>query len=63
MSAETLLTAARRLVRFLDVNNLQDGGLITNDTLRAHEELRKQVEQEMERQKKDAAQPESGRVG
>ena len=32
MSDETLLSAARRLVRFVRINNERDGGLISNET-------------------------------
>jgi hypothetical protein len=42
MAQETLLTAARRLVRFLNID-LQRGGLITEETEKAITTLDKQV--------------------
>ena len=52
MSDESLLTAARRVVRFVDINAIKDGGLITNETLHAVETLRQQVQIETDRQAK-----------
>lgn len=49
---ETLHTAARRLVRFLE-SDLAKGGLVREDTEQALATLRIQVEKETERQKKE----------
>lgn len=43
MSEETLLTAARRLVRFLMIDNQSGGGLISIETTQAGETLDKMV--------------------
>jgi hypothetical protein len=45
MSEETLLTAARRVVRFFNIDQ-QHGGLVSIDTLRAVETLDVQVSRE-----------------
>ena len=52
MSDETVFTAARRLVRFLEID-LQKGGLIKEETEQALHTLRIQVEKETARQKKE----------
>ena len=41
---EDILTAARRVMRLVSVNITHDGGLLTIDTIRANEELRRQIE-------------------
>lgn len=46
MSDETLLSAARRLLRFIRINNERDGGLISNDTSNAAEILAQMIEKE-----------------
>ena len=43
MSAETLLTAARRVVRFVRGDDAAHGGLLSLDTIRAAETLDRQV--------------------
>ena len=53
MSEETLLTAARRLVRFVRVDNGAHGGLISMDTTQAVETLAIQVQQETARLKRE----------
>jgi hypothetical protein len=50
VSEETLLTAARRVVRFFNIDQ-QHGGLVSIDTLRAVETLDVQVSREAERLK------------
>lgn len=42
MSEETLLSAARRVVRFLRIDEVH-GGLLNNETVRAADTLDKQV--------------------
>lgn len=42
MAEETLLTAARRVVRFLRIDEVH-GGLLNNETVRAADTLDKQV--------------------
>ena len=44
MSAETLLTAARRIVRFVRIDDHREGGLLSLDTIKASETLAMQVE-------------------
>ncbi len=43
---ETLLTAARRVVRFFNIDNTSGGGLISVDTSTAVETLDKMVRQQ-----------------
>lgn len=43
MAEETLLTAARRVVRFFNIDNTSGGGLISIDTTTAVETLDKMV--------------------
>lgn len=50
MADETLLTAARRIVRFVRIDDAH-GGLLSNDTVRALDTLDKQVRLEDARQK------------
>jgi hypothetical protein len=52
MSEETLFTAARRLVRFIRVDDERDGGLLSKETIIANETLARMVEKE-ERRLKD----------
>jgi hypothetical protein len=47
MSEETLLTAARRVVRFVRIDETH-GGLLSLDTVKAIETLDKQVRREAE---------------
>lgn len=48
---ETLLTAARRVVRFFNIDNTLGGGLISVDTSTAVETLDKMVRQQDARDK------------
>ena len=54
MSEETLLSAARRVVRFFRIDEAH-GGLTSRDTLWAMDQLALQVEKEAERQKQAVA--------
>lgn len=51
MSEETLFTAARRLMRFVNVDLNHNGGLLTEETQKALLDLERQVERENRRQK------------
>lgn len=51
MSEETLVTAARRLVRFVRVDTNTHGGLLSLDTIQAAEVLDMQLTLEAKRQK------------
>ncbi len=53
MSQETLLSAARRLLRLVRINNERDGGLISNDTSSAAEILSRMIEEEDKKAKKE----------
>jgi hypothetical protein len=62
MSEETLVSAARRIVRFIRADDSTHGGLLSLDTIRAAETLAMQVEIEERREKrtdskKEGAQP------
>jgi len=46
VSEETLLSAARRLLRLVRINNERDGGLVSNDTSSAAEILAQMIEKE-----------------
>lgn len=59
---ETLLTAARRAVRFFRID-MDKGGIITVQTQHAIETLDKQVLIEAERQKSADPQAEAGTIG
>lgn len=48
MSEETLLTAARRMVRFVRIDEAQ-GGLTSLETVKANETLARMVEKEEKR--------------
>lgn len=48
MAEETLLTAARRVVRFFNIDNTIGGGLISIETSQAVEALDKQVQLEQQ---------------
>ena len=50
MSAETLLSAARRVVRFTKIDETRGGGLISIDTVKAVQTLDEQVRIESARQ-------------
>lgn len=50
MSEETLLTAARRVVRFFNIDNTRGGGLISIETTTAVETLDKIVQEETVKQ-------------
>jgi hypothetical protein len=52
MSEETLITAARRIVRFIRADDSTHGGLLSLDTIRAAETLAMQVETEERREKR-----------
>jgi hypothetical protein len=43
---ETLLTAAKRVVRFIRVDDEHDGGLLSKATIIANETLAQMIEQE-----------------
>lgn len=43
MSEETLLTAARRVVRFFKIDETRGGGLISTETVKAIDTLNMQV--------------------
>jgi hypothetical protein len=49
---ETLLSAARRVVRFFNID-MNKGGLITEETQQAIEQLDFQVRRETEKQKRE----------
>ena len=51
MSEETILTAARRVVRFFNIDNQGGGGLISIETTQAVETLDKMVRLEDARDK------------
>lgn len=51
MPAETLLSAARRVVREFNIMMNRDGGLVSREIEQAMTQLSMQVEQEMARQK------------
>lgn len=53
MTEETLLSAARRLLRLVRINNERDGGLISNDTSNAAEILSRMIEEEDRKMKKE----------
>ncbi len=53
MTAETLLSAARRLLRLVRINNERDWGLISNDTSSAAEILARMIEEEVKKEKID----------
>lgn len=44
MQEETLLHAAKRVVRFVKINDTKDGGLLTQETVIAVERLRAKIE-------------------
>ena len=46
MSDETLLSASRRLVRFLNIDNNKEGGLIAHETQTALDTLTQQIAHE-----------------
>lgn len=50
MAEETLLTAARRVVRYFNIDNTIGGGLISIETTQAVEALDKQVQLETAKQ-------------
>lgn len=54
MSEETLHSAARRVVRFFNID-MNKGGIITESTQHAIETLDAQVRMETERQKREMA--------
>jgi len=58
MAEETLLSAARRALRFFRIDE-SHGGLTSQDTLIAMDTLGLQIEKETERQKRDAPQEEA----
>lgn len=51
LSDDNLLTAARRLVRFIRVDDQHDGGLLSRQTIQANEMLSRHVEAEEKRLK------------
>jgi len=52
MGEETLVSAARRIVRFIRADDSTHGGLLSLDTIRAAETLAMQVEIEERREKR-----------
>jgi len=48
---ETLLTAAKRIVRFIRADDEHDGGLLSQDTIAANETLAKMIENEEKKAK------------
>ncbi len=60
MSEETLLTAARRVVRFFNIDNTSGGGLISVETSTAVETLDKMVRAEDARQKAERKESADG---
>lgn len=57
---ESLFTAARRIVRFLNID-LNHGGLITEETEKALCTLEREIDKERSRQKASEAQADAGR--
>lgn len=53
LTQDNLLTAARRVVRFFRINNERDGGMISNETTQAVDDLEKHVRQETLRIKRE----------
>jgi hypothetical protein len=51
---ETLLTAAKRIVRFIRVDDEHDGGLLSQQTIIANETLARMIEREETRLKEQA---------
>lgn len=56
MSDETLLTAARRVVRFIRIDDHHNGGLLSIETIQAANTLAQQVDIE-ERRQRDLPSP------
>jgi hypothetical protein len=50
MADETLLTAARRFVRFFDID-MSHGGIVSTDTQYARDLLSREIEREAKREK------------
>jgi len=46
---ETLLTAAKRVIRFIRVDDQHDGGLLSRQTIVANETLAREVDREEKR--------------
>ena len=55
MSEETFLHSAKRVCRFIRINDTYDGGLVTIQTIEAVQILERQIETEEKRLKKEAA--------
>lgn len=51
MSEETLETAARRIVRFVRVDAVHEGGLLSRETIIAAETLDRELHKHLARQK------------
>jgi translation initiation factor 2B subunit (eIF-2B alpha/beta/delta family) len=56
MSEETLFTAARRISRFIRVDDERHGGLLSQDTIQANETLIREIDREEKRLKAEAAE-------
>ena len=54
MSEETIVTAARRLVRFVRIDEEVHGGLLSRDTIRAADTLDREVKREERRERAGA---------
>lgn len=59
MAEETVLTAARRVVRFFNIDNQLGGGLISIDTTQAIETLDRMIRLEDARMKQEREREES----
>lgn len=60
MSEETLLTAARRVVRFIRIDDEKDGGLLSQKTLEANETLAKMIARAERAEKRAGLSAEGG---
>lgn len=62
MAEETVLTAARRVVRFFNIDNQLGGGLISIDTTQAIETLDRMIRLEDARAKREREKLEESRA-
>lgn len=53
MSDETLLSAARRLLRFIRIDNEQAGGILSNQTTWAADILAQMIDKATQKEKRD----------
>lgn len=49
LSADNLLTAARRVMRFIRIDDQAHGGLLSQETIQANEHMSKHIEIEIRR--------------